>query len=216
MSPESIFDCVYTFESDVWSYGILLWEIFSLGNISRQSCAVVSASECLSQYYYPFELTQALLGPQMTLHFVMLSIIVSSEFWHCVSVLQGIARTRGCRWAQHFIGWFKRATGWASPSLHPSRCKCICVKVSVGTVLICWIICIFYSTGTTWQDTKRRRYYIDDTVLQSGSLRWYIGVYVDVYFHQPPSWVFYWLRLYSVDATTFPHDETSLPSVGTT
>ncbi|XP_034544950.1 KIT proto-oncogene, receptor tyrosine kinase b isoform X1 [Notolabrus celidotus] len=32
MSPESIFDCVYTYESDVWSYGILLWEIFSLGN----------------------------------------------------------------------------------------------------------------------------------------------------------------------------------------
>ncbi|XP_069555352.1 mast/stem cell growth factor receptor kita isoform X2 [Brachyistius frenatus] len=32
MSPESIFECVYTFESDMWSYGILLWEIFSLGN----------------------------------------------------------------------------------------------------------------------------------------------------------------------------------------
>ncbi|XP_039984699.1 mast/stem cell growth factor receptor kita isoform X1 [Xiphias gladius] len=32
MSPESIFECVYTFESDVWSYGILLWEIFSLGS----------------------------------------------------------------------------------------------------------------------------------------------------------------------------------------
>ncbi|XP_066439369.1 receptor-type tyrosine-protein kinase FLT3 [Eleutherodactylus coqui] len=31
MSPESIFDGMYTIKSDVWSYGILLWETFSLG-----------------------------------------------------------------------------------------------------------------------------------------------------------------------------------------
>jgi len=32
MSPEALFDCIYSTKSDVWAYGVVLWEIVTLGS----------------------------------------------------------------------------------------------------------------------------------------------------------------------------------------
>ncbi|XP_038159897.1 vascular endothelial growth factor receptor kdr-like isoform X1 [Cyprinodon tularosa] len=69
MAPEAIFDKIYTTMSDVWSFGVLMWEIFSLGaspypgvQIDEEFCCrLKEGTRMRAPDYAPSEIYQTML-----------------------------------------------------------------------------------------------------------------------------------------------------------
>ncbi|XP_012717253.3 vascular endothelial growth factor receptor kdr-like isoform X1 [Fundulus heteroclitus] len=69
MAPEAIFDKIYTTQSDVWSFGVLMWEIFSLGaspypgvQIDEEFCCrLKEGTRMRAPDYAPSEIYQTML-----------------------------------------------------------------------------------------------------------------------------------------------------------
>ena len=78
MAPESIFQGVYTNKSDVWAYGILLWEIFSLGRFYRPSLAVRNPVQQTRSF---FTLLNINCRSQVSLHTPAWRLITCSIQW---------------------------------------------------------------------------------------------------------------------------------------
>ena len=55
MSPEAIFDSIYTTESDVWSFGILLWEIVTLGDTPYKNLSVEEVGSIMLMHINYFQ-----------------------------------------------------------------------------------------------------------------------------------------------------------------
>uniref|UniRef100_A0A8C7PIZ6 receptor protein-tyrosine kinase n=1 Tax=Oncorhynchus mykiss TaxID=8022 RepID=A0A8C7PIZ6_ONCMY len=102
MSPESIFDKVFTTQSDVWSYGVLLWEIFSLGaspypglNIDEEFChQLKEGTRMRSPEYSTPEIYSTMLAcweanpsdrPTFTGH-TLIHIYILTHTTHCLSL----------------------------------------------------------------------------------------------------------------------------------
>lgn len=99
MAPESTFQGIYTMKSDVWAYGILLWEIFSLGQDSPWAVRANTHSTP-AQWLTP-----------------TLSLSHGS--------FQVLLRTLESRWMTSSTRWSRADLRWSARTTPMSLCRCL-------------------------------------------------------------------------------------------
>lgn len=55
MAPESLYDDIFSVKSDIWSFGVLLWEIVTLGSTPYPGLSAGDVMRKVGQLY-PFHL----------------------------------------------------------------------------------------------------------------------------------------------------------------
>lgn len=50
MAPESLYDNLYSIKSDIWSFGILMWEVVTLGSTPYPGCSAAEVMKKVCQF----------------------------------------------------------------------------------------------------------------------------------------------------------------------
>lgn len=64
MAPESLYDDIFSVKSDIWSFGVLLWEIVTLGSTPYPG---LSAGDVMRKVLYTITIIENILFPNLFL-----------------------------------------------------------------------------------------------------------------------------------------------------
>uniref|UniRef100_A0A3P8UR35 receptor protein-tyrosine kinase n=1 Tax=Cynoglossus semilaevis TaxID=244447 RepID=A0A3P8UR35_CYNSE len=134
MAPEALFDRIYTHQSDVWSFGVLLWEIFTLGGSPYPGVPVEELFKLLKEGH---RMDKPSTCPQ-ELYLMM------RDCWHAVSsrrptfqqLVEDLDRTLSLMANQEYLDLavpLIHIMGWFPYPASPSSCFLCCADSSTST-----------------------------------------------------------------------------------
>lgn len=132
MAPESLGEGIFTSQSDVWSYGVVIWEMMTLG---LQPYAGKSNNEVMAHVLDGYTLNLPVFCPDVLASIVRLcwkwTASQRPKFLKIVESLDAYLDDN-FRWVQCIIGHYASSSsdtlfGWYSRILFYDMYKCICI-----------------------------------------------------------------------------------------